>query len=260
MKPALNARKSLMAALAGAALALALAAPAAAQVPARPPEQTGAVGARAHFDRALELYRAGQYAPARDELKAAAALDPGGKDLFFNLALVQEKLGELEQAIAALERFRELERDATERERARLTIERLRGAQQAASEQPAAAVPSAPAAPCPEPPAPAAPPSGPNPVLIGTAATSIVALMVGTVFGIKALSDDVADEGTSSSLPVTQLRQRARRAEQEALVADIAFAVAAASATTFVGVWLLTPTQSRARAARGAGLSWGGRF
>jgi tetratricopeptide (TPR) repeat protein len=238
--------------LAAALVALALAPPAFAQVPVRAPERVGQVGARAHFDRALELYRAGQYAPARDELKAAAALDPGGKDLFFNLALVQEKLGELEQAIAALERFRELESDAAERERAELTIERLRGAQRATPEPPMAVVP---AVPCPEPAAAQA--DGPNPVLIGAAATSIVALVVGTVFGVKALSDDIAGERTSTALSLSQLRQRARRAEQEALVADVAFAVAAASATTFVGVWLMTPTESWAR---GAGLNWGGRF
>lgn len=237
-------------------MALALAAPAHAQVPASPPERVGQVGARAHFDRALELYRAGQYAPARDELKAAAALDPEGKDLFFNLALVQEKLGELEQAIAALERFRELESDAAERERARLTIERLRGAQQAAPLRPVATA-VVPAAPCPTPPPPAAQPRAPNPVLIGSAATAIVALAVGTVFGIKALSDDVGGESTSTSLSLAQLRERARRAEQAALVADVAFAVAAASATTFVGVWLLTPRES---GPRGGGLSWGGRF
>jgi tetratricopeptide (TPR) repeat protein len=240
--------------LAALALGLALAPPGAAQVPVGTPERVGEAGARAHFDRALELYRAGQYAPARDELKAAAALDPGGKDLFFNLALVQEKLGEFEQAIAALERFRELESDAAERERAQLTIERLRGAQRATVLPPAAVVP---AVPCPEPSPPAAQASGPNPVLIGAAATSIVALVVGTVFGVKALSDDVAGERTSRSLSLSQLRERARRAEQEALVADVAFAVAAASATTFVGVWLMTPSESWAR---GAGLSWAGRF
>lgn len=239
--------------LAGVAFAFALAfpAPAAAQMPTHATETAGEAGPHAHFERALELYRAGQYARARDELEAAAALDPGGKDLFFNLALVQEKLGELEQAIAALERFSELESDPAERERARLTIERLRGAQQAGAAQPSLAS----EAPCPEPVAP--PPSGPDPVLIGSAATSIVALVVGTVFGVKALADDVADERTSASLSVTQLRERARRAEREALVADVAFAVAAASATTFACVWLLAPADA---SARGAGLSWVGRF
>lgn len=243
--------------LAAAAVALAplaLAPPALAQVPTGAPERVGEAGARAHFDRSLELYRAGQYALALEELRAAATLDPGGKDLFFNLALVHEKLGELEQAIAALERFRELESDRVERERAQLTIDRLRGAQRATPQPPAAVVP---AVPCPEPSPPAAHAGGPNPVLIGAAATSIVALVVGAVFGVKALSDDVAGERTSTSLSLSQLRQRARRAEQEALVADVAFAVAAASATTFVGVWLMTPSES---SSRGAGLSWHGRF
>jgi tetratricopeptide (TPR) repeat protein len=248
--------------LCSALVALAGAAPltAEAQVPARAPEREGEASARGHFDRALELYRAGQYARARDELKAAASLDPGGKDLFFNLALVHEKLGDLEAAIAALERFRELEGDAAERERAGLTIQRLRGAQQAAAQtQP----PAPAAAPCPEP-APAAPsPRGSSPspsaspMLIGAAATSVVALVVGTVFGVKALSDDVGDERTSTSLSVAQLRERARRAEQEALVADVAFAVAAASATTFVCVWLLSPSEPTMRS---AGLSFRGSF
>ena len=88
--------------------------------PAAAPESPEA-GARQHFDRALELYRAGHYAEALEQLKAAAKLDPDGKDLFFNLALVHEKLGQVPDAIAALSRFRELETDATERERADIT-------------------------------------------------------------------------------------------------------------------------------------------
>ncbi len=246
-----RARSSLGAALSclTLALAFALALPAQAQVPARAPERAGESGARPHFDRALELYRSGQYARARDELKAAAALDPDGKDLFFNLALVQEKLGELGEAIAALERFRELEHDPAESERARLTIERLRGAQQSASSAPAAA------APCPAP-APAAAAPGPNLALIGSASVSVVALLVGAVFGAKAMADDPGDARTSTSLSVAQLRERARRSEREALVADIAFGIAAASAGTFVCVWLLSPSEPK----QGAGVSFGARF
>ena len=246
--PARCAFRALAATLLGVTFLLALTpARAEAQVPARAPERAGEASARSHFDRALELYRAGQYAHARDELEAAAKLDPEGKDLFFNLALVEEKLGRLERAIAALERFRELEQEPTERERARLTIERLRGAQQA----------QAAAAPCPEPAAPPpAAPRGPNPVLIGAASISVVALVVGAVFGVKALGDDVSDERTSSSLAIGQLRERARRAEREALVADVAFAVAAASAGTFACVWLLTPSEPAA----GGGVAWVGRF
>jgi tetratricopeptide (TPR) repeat protein len=228
-------------------LALSAPLPGHAQVPVSPPPTGDApeTAARQHFDRALELYRAGKYRSARDELKAAAELDPNGKDLFFNLALVEEKLGDLPAAIAALQRFRSLEEDARERARAGVTIERLRGAQAASSG-------AAASAPCPEP----KPVRGPDPVLIGSASLGAVSLVVAAVFGVKALSDDVADERTSTSLPVAKLRERARRAEREALVADVALALAAASAGTFVCVWLLSPGDPAPR----AGVSVGGRF
>ncbi len=214
-----------------------------AQVPIRAaetPEESAEEGARRHFDRALELYRAGRYVEALEQLESAAKLDPDGKDLFFNLALVHEKLGQLPHAVAALERFRELETDGVERERARLAIERLRGAAVAAqAKRPA---------PCPEPPLPA-PAHPPNAVLIGTAAVAVVSLVVGAVFGAKALSDDIGNTGTSPSLSLAQLRERGRRAEREALVADLAFAVGAASAGTFAGVWWLSPADPGQRAA-----------
>lgn len=203
--------------------------------------------AQAHFDRALALYRRGLYARARDELTAAAELDPYGKDLFFNLALVQEKLGALDEAIAALERFRALEADDDERGRAQATIERLRGAQQATAAN---------AAPRPGPPA-SAPASAASPALIGSASVAVVSLIVGVIYGAKALNDDVGGERTSGSFSVAQLRERGRRAEREALVADIAFALAAASSGTFVCLWLLSPSQ---QPARGATLNVGGRF
>jgi tetratricopeptide (TPR) repeat protein len=217
--------------------------------------ETGEVGARKHFERSLELYRAGRYAAALSELEQAAELDPNGKDLFFNLALVHEKLGQLPDAIRALERFRELETDHAERERARLTIERLRGAEQAGE---VVAAPGAARQTCVEAPVIAAPPPppGPNPVLLGAASIAAVSLVVGTVFGIKAWSDDVKDAETSDVLPINQLKERARRSERAALVADVAFAVSAASAATFVGVWLLTPREP----ARGAGVTLRGYF
>jgi tetratricopeptide (TPR) repeat protein len=242
-------------ALACEACALLTPAPSAAQLPVRAPEAAAGgaeVGARPHFDRALELYRAGHYAEALDELKDASKLDPNGKDLFFNLALVHEKLEQLPEAIAALERFRELETDATERERARLSIERLHGAEQAAH----MAGPAGEQA-CAEAPPAVPPPERPNVVLIGAASVAVVSLVVGAVFGAKALSDDVGGTGTSSSLSLGQLRERGRRASREALVADVAFALGAASAGTFAGVWLLSPREPSQRA---AGITLGSYF
>jgi tetratricopeptide (TPR) repeat protein len=221
------------------------AAPARAQVPiGGGGAETSASSARFHFDRALELYRAGKYALALTQLSRAAELDPDGKDLFFNLALVHEKLGQLPQAISALERYRELETESAERERARLSIDRLRGAIDAQ-----ALAAATPRAPCPEPEPPAPPERKPNVALIGAASLSIVSLAVGVVFGVKALSDDVSGASTSPSVSIEQLRERGRRAEREALVADVAFAVSAVAAGTFVGVWMLTPADSPERGA-----------
>lgn len=233
--------------------------PAAAQLPVAgaSPEsvETAEVGARKHFERALELYRGGNYAPALSELKRAAELDPNGKDLFFNLALVHEKLGQLEEAIAALERFRELEQDAAERERADVTITRLRGALEAAR-SPAVAAPAP--SPCSPPPAPPpAPWRGRQALLIATASVAVVSLVVGVVFGAQALSDDVSGQSTSSTVSAEALRERAASAEREALVADVAFALAVASAGTFVGVWALTPAEP---ATRSAGITLKGDF
>ncbi len=213
--------------------------------PAGPATVSAEEGARRHFERALELYRAGKYALALEQLSRAAELDPGGKDLFFNQALVHEKLGELPQAIAALERYRELETEPAERERARLTIERLRGAEAAAS-----AAPPVRAEPCPEPARePARERPSANVALIGAGAVSVVALALGAVFGVKALARDVADARTGPTLSPQQLRERGRRAEREALVADVAFAVSAAAAGTFACVWLLAPAEPSERAA-----------
>jgi tetratricopeptide (TPR) repeat protein len=228
-----------------AAPALLTTTPSLAQDAARAPQaapQARDTDARKHFDRALELYRAGRYADALMQLESAAELDPNGKDLFFNLSLVHEKLGQLPQAIAALERFRELEPDQDERERARVTIERLKGAE-------AAARPRRPEPVCPPAPAPVAPSGKPTAVLLSTASLAVVSLLVGAVFGAKALSDDVGQTGTSASLSLGQLRERGRRAEREALIADVAFALGAAAAGTFAGVWLLSPAEPQQRAA-----------
>lgn len=221
--------------------------PAFAQEPGADSDTAAAAEASAqeHFDQALEQYRAGHYSRALASLKAAIALDPDGKDLFFNLAIVHEKLVQLPEAIAAWQRFGELETDPAERERARLTIERLRGAQGEVLLRPT------PPQPCPKPavPAPRIVSRGPNPVLVGAASVAVASLVVGVVFGAKALSDDVSDARTSATLSATQLRERGRRAEREALVADVAFALAAASAGTFACLWLLSPTEPAARAA-----------
>ncbi len=176
------------------------------------PERTSAEQARPHFEQALSFYRAGKYQLAVSELHAALALDPGGKDLVFNLALVQEKLGDLPGAIASLERFQTMEKDPAELERAGQTIQRLRGAQA----ELIASLPRLPehlvgASPCPEPPA-----RGKlDGWVIASGGFSTVALLVGTAFGVQALT--LAGDGQGDD------------AQSAVIIADVAFGAALVS-------------------------------
>lgn len=163
------------------------------------------VGAHEHFERALTWYRAGKYRQAVEELNAALDRDPGGKDLVFNLALVQEKLGDLDGAIRSLGRFQSLEKDPAELERAAQAIDRLRGAQaELAANQPHSALFAAPPTPLPR-------PRGKlDAWVIGASGVAIASFVVGTAFGVRALHlDSRSEEGS---------------ARDAAMVADFAFA------------------------------------
>lgn len=208
------------------------------------PEQAAA---RDHFERALTLYRAGKYHQAEAELQAALSSDPSGKDLVYNLALVQEKLGDFDGAIASLERFQGMEKDAAELERAAQTIERLKGAR--AELVPAASTPSL------------APASAPCPVphtrgkldqwVLGTGGVAVASLLVGTIFGVRALALDPSGEATDSGTSFADLRSRASRAHTAAIVADIAFSASlvagAAAATLYFGRYADAPAPREAR-------------
>src|SRR5688572_14486078 len=120
----------------------------------------GEEAARSYFERALEHYRAGRYHDAIRELDTAFALDPTGKDLAYNLALVHERLGQLREAAAYLRRYVELESDPAEIASAREAITRIEGARVEQAEYaaiaakpplPASSSPPAPLAPCAEP-------------------------------------------------------------------------------------------------------------
>jgi tetratricopeptide (TPR) repeat protein len=140
-----------------------------------------------HFERALAWYRAGKYRRAVDELKAAIERDPGGKDLMFNLALVQEKQGDLPGAIASLQRFQTMEKDPKELERASQAIERLQGAQaELLSALPRTPAVSLDAVVCPAPRV-----RGKfDGWVISTGGVALASLLVGTVLGVRALTLD----------------------------------------------------------------------
>jgi len=145
-----------------------------------------------HFGRALAWYRAGKYRRALQELDAAIVRDPEGKDLVFNLALVQEKLGDLAGAIASLRRFQDMEKDAKELDRAGQTIARLEGAlaEMRASDALRAQPSEIGSAPCPEP----RTRGKLDAWVIGTGSLALASLVVGTVFGVRTLTMDDSDQ------------------------------------------------------------------
>ncbi|HEX3855170.1 MAG TPA: tetratricopeptide repeat protein [Polyangiaceae bacterium] len=168
----------------------------------------GEAAAHEHFERALVWYRAGKYQLAVEELDAALDRDPGGKDLVFNLALVQEKLGDLDGAIRSLQRFQTMEKDAAEIERAAQTIQRLEGAR-AELIAPERSVPAAPAA------RTFVRSRGKFDVWVaGTGGLSAASLLVGAVFAVRTLA--LAPNATSFDA------SRARRAHASAVISDVA--------------------------------------
>jgi tetratricopeptide (TPR) repeat protein len=194
------------------------------------PEQAGA---HEHFEQALALYRAGKYHHAAEELQAALASDPSGKDLVYNLALVQEKLGDFAGAIASLQRFQGMETDAAELDRATQTIARLQGAR-AEVALAEARLPSAPV------PCPAALVRGRlDAWVIGAGGLAVVSLLVGAVFGVRALTLEPSGESTGPNASFASLRDRAERAHSAAVLADVAFSTSllagATAATLYFG-------------------------
>ncbi|MFO0674804.1 MAG: tetratricopeptide repeat protein [Polyangiaceae bacterium] len=189
--------------------------PAAAPTPGEPKAE-----ALKHFERARELYRDGSYKEAIVELEAAHALDRDAKDLVYNLALVNEKLIRIDDALRWMRQYSEMDLDQAERGRAELAIRRLEGAKKTLAEQRAADEKAAKKA-TPERPTPT--PMGRIDALTITAgAVSVVGLGVGSVAGILALSQKPkAGYVTGQSGTYQQLSDEASRAHTKAIVADV---------------------------------------
>jgi len=202
---------------------------------AQEPNTANVVAARRHFDRARGLYARGAYREAVAELEAARALDPSAKDLVFNLGVVHEKLGDIDDALQWFHLYTTMDLTPPERERAGAYVRRLEGAKNEVPRRPAE-----PPAPTPGPPTPGADVTQPPPVVHGrmdgatitAIAVSGVALGFGTFMGIKSLHDRPSDFVTGQDGSYADLQDRTDTAHREAIAADVGFGVGVAAAIT----------------------------
>jgi tetratricopeptide (TPR) repeat protein len=185
--------------------------------------------ARAHFTRGRDLYQTGAYREAIVELDAARALDPKAKDLVFNLAVVHEKLGEIDDALHYARIYGGMDLEPAERARAESYIKRLEGAKNevlARRAQEAAASP-------PTPPPPVAEPKRGriDVITVVAAAVAVGAAGAGTVLGIKALGDQPSNFVTGENgATIASEQSQQDKAHTEAVAADVCFGLAGAAA------------------------------
>jgi tetratricopeptide (TPR) repeat protein len=80
-----------------------------------------------HYERGRAYYAVGRYRSAINELETAIALDPAGYNLFFDLGLVYERVGDADHALAAYRHYVQHVTDPAERDRAERIISRVQG-------------------------------------------------------------------------------------------------------------------------------------
>jgi len=217
-------------------------------------------GPREHFEQALVQYRAGRYRDAIRSIQAALALDPGSKDLLFNLARLHEKLGELDASIQWLERYIEHEADPAEVERAREAIVRMRGARAEVDRSRNAEfqVAQHQRGPTPSPAEPRRTATGVDGwVIAGTGLTAAAAL-AGIVFGMRALV--LKPDGDRGNTEAPHLEQRERRARDSAVLADIAFSVSLLAGASTAFLWYTRAPDCPTSGGAPVGVSFSGVF
>lgn len=174
-------------------------------------------------DEARHLYSEGRYQEAIDKLTEAVRLDPDGKVLFYNLGLIQEKVGDLVGALRHYKRALELETDDREKEKLAVTIQRIEGAR--VTEPAPVPVTSVPEAPAVADQARAS--EGVTPWVWVAAGTAAAALVTGIVLASRAQAVDPGDQATTKvGVGIEDLERDADKAHQLAIGADVAFVLA----------------------------------
>jgi tetratricopeptide (TPR) repeat protein len=190
--------------------------------PAPPAAQTeDQLKAQQHFNRAKELYQQGAYREAIAELEIARALDPKAKELVFNLGLLHEKLAKFDEAIAWYQKHLEMDLTPQERAKTESIIKRIEGAKAQVPTPTTTASPTAP------------PPQRPPPergrvdtATIAAGSVAVVALGVGTYFGINAVASRPNDFVTGRDGSYATLVEKTDDAHTSAIVADVAIGIA----------------------------------
>jgi tetratricopeptide (TPR) repeat protein len=213
-------------------------------------KESAAKQAMALNDEAWALYEQGRYRAAIDKLEAALRMDPDGKDLVYNLALLHEKLANLKAAEGYYRRYLEMETDPKARTRTQGVLRRLEGAQRDAPPAAPSAAPGPVRAPAPAPPRPV------RPWVIATGSVAAVAFLTGGIFGLAALARNPgAHATTSAGVSIDDLQTDARRAHAYAVVADASFLLTAAATGTAAFLYFSTPrADPSARLVVGPGL------
>ncbi|MGK3993397.1 tetratricopeptide repeat protein [Sorangium sp. So ce1024] len=208
--------------------------------------------ATALHDEAQELYQHGRYRAAIAKLEAAVALDPEGKELIYNLAVIHERLGEIERAEGYYLRYLEMETLPKEREQVAAVLKRLKGAkrelasarqQQAAPPAPAGASTALPMLPrvslLPRRSVVVASPRPSTPWLLVSGGVAAGSLVVGGVFAALAVARDPGpDARTGDGISVADLQADASAAHRCAVAADVALLVAGLSGITALYLYL----------------------
>jgi tetratricopeptide (TPR) repeat protein len=192
-------------------------------------------------DEASALYEQGHYRAAADKLEEAIRLDPNGKDLVYNLAVLHEKLADLDEAIALYRRYLDTESDPRSKTRVQATLRRLEGARRERDERRgSAAGPRVEGALAPPP--PAAPARPLRPWVLGAGGLAAVSLALSASFGMSAVARDPgASPRTGDGVTAADLAGQAHTAHAHAVVADATLIIGLIAAGAATTLYLTTP-------------------
>jgi tetratricopeptide (TPR) repeat protein len=208
--------------------------------------------AQQHFQRAKDLYQAGAYREAIAELEQARGLDPKAKDLVFNLGIVHEKIGKLDEAITFFRQYMEMDGvTGAERAKAENIIKRIEGAKREVPVTAPTGTSSTSAASEPPPPTEERRNGRIDAATVTAASVAVVGLGVGATFGILALSNKPSGFVTGRDGSYANLQTKTSDAHTQAIVADIGLGVGIAAAVVTAYLYFARPKENApARATR----------